>query len=148
MFELSNKTRGRLSGFTANFKIREIRELSGTFKMDLFYWKNQGIIKEFWFNVREIREKFPRKCFFNDKFPIGFIFSYVHSHVMKHFPTFYCYIMLQPGSLCLKMQIIQCNMLDCWMMNHKQMNYLLKWLTYTGIKNSDSQKVNFYTVVF
>ena len=70
----------------------------GTSKWSLFNSKIRELSRILIGCQRKNREKcfsgkyiFPRKIFFSDKFSVGFIFSYVHFHVLKHFPTFSCY---------------------------------------------------------
>ena len=108
----------------------------------------------FWLNVREKIGKnvFQGDIFFLEKYFPVINFLLVLFSVMYIFMFWNIFlpframsILLQPGFLCL---MFKCNMLDCWMIHHKWMNYLLKRLTYNGIKNSDFREVNFYTVVF
>ena len=59
--------------------------------MDPFTEKSgnyQGILIEYHGNQGKLTLSW--KLFFTDKFCVGFIFSYAHFHVLKHFPTFSC----------------------------------------------------------
>ena len=78
---IENTVRGallvQLLGFKANLEIRETSELS--LKMDSFLLRNQGITREFWLNISEIREN---KVFLEQKFSAGnfrlALFSIMH----------------------------------------------------------------------
>ena len=79
---IENTVRGallvQLLGFKANLKIKETSELSGNLKMDSFFLRNQGITREFWLNISEIREN---KVFLEKNFVVNFrlaIFSSMH----------------------------------------------------------------------
>ena len=104
--------------------------------MDSFLLKSHGILI-----IREIREKFPRKIYFGDKFCVGFFFKLCKcSETFSHF--FLLWVLSFSLDFCFKdMNVFKCNMflfksnmLDCWMRNYKRMNYLLNWLSYTVIK--------------
>ena len=105
---IENTVRGallvQLLGFKANLEIRETSELSGALKMDSFLLRNQGITREFWLNISEIREN---KVFLEKNFVVNFrlaIFSSMHIFMFWNiFLLFFAMsIMLQPGFLCLK----------------------------------------------
>ena len=90
----------QLTGFTANL---EMKELSGNLKVHPFLLKNQVIIREFWLNVREIKEEFPRKPFSM----INFLFALFSVMYMFMFWSVFLLflamsIMLKSGFLCLK----------------------------------------------
>ena len=53
---LTKASHDQIKRFTTNLEIREVSELSGNLNMDSFLVKNQGIIREFWLNIREIKK--------------------------------------------------------------------------------------------
>ena len=61
------------------------------FKSSPFFTEKSGNYQGVLIECQGNKGGISKKTFFNDKFSVCFIFSYVHVHVLKCFPTFSCY---------------------------------------------------------